>query len=146
MAQLESSPIGQSGFDPGQIIEFPAGLPAFEDLRRFLLLALDGSAIGALQSVDRPEICFPVIPIAAIKPDYEMELPPEDRELLAVAGHETAGLLALAIVTLAESGPPTANFLAPVLIHLGRRRGVQSVRSDARYSHQHPVGPTEEPC
>jgi flagellar assembly factor FliW len=43
------------------------------------------------------------------------------------------------VVTLPASGPATANLLAPLVVNLAARLGVQAVRSDARYSHRHPL-------
>ncbi len=144
MTHLESSQFGDIVFDPDQIIEFPAGLPAFEGLRSFLLLAIKGSAIGALQSVDQPSVCFPVMPIASLVPAYQMDLTAEDRECLLAPSEASADLLTLAILTLPESGLPTANLLAPVVIHTRTRRGVQSVRGDLLYSPEYSLaGPRQ---
>jgi flagellar assembly factor FliW len=46
-------------------------------------------------------------------------------------------VLCLAIVSAQTDGTLTANLLAPVVINLNTRVGVQAVRQDARYSHQH---------
>ncbi len=144
MPQLHSPQFGEVTFEDGQVIEFPGGLPAFEDLRRFLLLQVDGSTMGALQSVDQPSVCFPVLPIAAVTPDYQMDVPPEDCERLLATEAEIRDVLPLAIVTLTESGPATANLLAPVLINARARRGVQLVRADALYSLEYALAPGAE--
>jgi flagellar assembly factor FliW len=85
--------------------------------------------------------------MAAVDPGYEMGLIQDDRELLGLEGSRQpeAGpeVLCLAILTAPPDGPPTANLLAPVVINLATRVGVQAVRADARYSHRHRLG---EPC
>ncbi len=44
------------------------------------------------------------------------------------------------MLAVAKAGGITANLLAPVVIHRTSNRGVQAIRVDACYSHQHPVG------
>jgi len=40
---------------------------------------------------------------------------------------------------VAEGKMPTANLLAPVVVNLKTRRGLQAIQVDSSYSHQHPV-------
>ncbi len=119
-------------------LEFPAGLPGFEDHTRFVLVERpDLAPILFLQSVDSPELCFITAPVTSIDPAYDLEMTPEDERQL---GTDEAGeFLCLAILSAEENGLLTANLLAPVVINPGTCRGVQAVRSDSRYSHQHPL-------
>jgi flagellar assembly factor FliW len=54
--------------------------------------------------------------------------------------------LDLALLSIADGGRMTANLLAPIVINLADRVAVQAVRSDLKYSHQHPVSIEEVPC
>ena len=121
---------------PWMTLEFPLGLPGFEDHTRFELVERPGVApIVFLQSVDSPDLCFLAAPVSAIDPAYELAMTPEDQALLENA-HP---LLCLAILSVAENGLFTANLLAPVVIDPESRQAVQAVRNDARYSHRHPL-------
>lgn len=146
MERLTTPQFGDIEFRTDQVIEFPAGLPAFEDLHKFLLLEYDGSAIGALQSIDRPEICFPILPMAAIAPSYELEIREEDRDRLRFDAENDAEVMTLAILTLTDSGPPTANLLAPILINAKKRCGIQTIRTDRRYSHCQALSVGKQPA
>ena len=113
---------------------FPAGLPGFEDQKRFVLTNQGELApLVFLRSLDSDDLCFTTLPVSAIDPGYELSLSFEDRERLGREGD----LLVLAILAAAENGQWTANLLAPVVIQVEARTGVQAVRSDARYSHRH---------
>jgi flagellar assembly factor FliW len=123
-------------------LEFPHGIPAFETERRFRLI--DREPLLFLESETNPELSFLLLPVALIDPDYRFALTAEDRATLeASAGSR---LLCLAVITAAEDSPPTANLLAPVVVNLDRGRAVQAVRSDAVYSHKHPLLAEEAAC
>ena len=93
------------------------------------------------------------LPVAALVPEYELAVAESEYEALGLspAGPNAAqpSVLALAIVTLPENGPASANLLAPVIVNLASGRAIQTVRADQQYSHQHPIGdlcPEVVPC
>ncbi len=45
----------------------------------------------------------------------------------------------LALVSLHDEFRATANLMAPIVLNVKTRRGLQAIRRDSRYSHQHPV-------
>lgn len=125
------------------VIEFPNGLPGFEELRRFL--PIQSQAQGGLvylQSLERPALCFLALPVRSLRPDYELLLTPEELALLELPpdrqpalGREVA---ALALLSLVEGEDPTANLRSPVVIRVGTRRAVQAIRPDERYQCREP--------
>ena len=134
MLALSTRRFGEIQVDDRDVIQFPEGLPGFESHRRFALIAPPGSSpLLFLQSLDSPDLCFLTTPIDAVDPDYHLDLTPADRREFVLSND----LIALAIVTAPESGPATANLLAPIVIDRGKGIGIQAVRMDARYSHQH---------
>jgi flagellar assembly factor FliW len=123
----------------GAILEFPAGLPGFEDRKRFGVIERANVApIVLLQSLDLPDLCFLAAPVAAIDPAYQLDVSSEDLARLGLE-RQNDQLVCLAILSAPENGPLTANLLAPVVIEPRTRRAVQAVRMDSRYSHQHPL-------
>jgi flagellar assembly factor FliW len=144
MPLVETLRFGPLEYDPSAAIEFPCGVPGFEHQGRFVLVEQAALApLVFLQSLETPGLCFPAVPAAAIDPLYQLEVTREDLELLGLdpARQPETGreVLCLAIVA-AQEGAPTANLLAPIVINLSLRVGVQAVRMDARYSHRHRLG------
>jgi flagellar assembly factor FliW len=126
-------------------IRFPFGLPGFEEERRFQLVEHTRLApLILLQSETTAELCFLTLPLRAIAPDYDLAISEADCEILGLepAQGPASGVLGLAIVTVPENGPATANLMAPLIVNLAAGAGVQMVRADQRYSHQHPLGET----
>jgi len=142
--QLLSPHLGPIPYRPDQIIEFPYGLPAFEEQRSFLLVSLQQVPLVIfLQSVTSPELLFVTLPVTVIDPHYRLELTPEACQLLRLPAEEPVQIgrhvLCLAIVTLAHEQPPTANLLAPIVVNPAARMGIQFIQCDSGYSHQHPL-------
>jgi flagellar assembly factor FliW len=142
---LNTRHFGVVAIDEGEAVEFPQGLPGFEECRHFALLDHPARAgLVFLQSLERPEVCFVAVPVRAIRPGYELSLAPDDLELLGWPSDFTPEIgrdvIALAIVSFEENQAPTANLLAPVVIDVATRRAVQAIRSDGGYGCREPLG------
>jgi flagellar assembly factor FliW len=126
-------------------IAFPGGLPGFDNEHHFLLMEDPRLApLVFMQSRDTAELCFLILPVNQLVDRYELALTDADAESLGLdANAPAAELITLAIVTIPEKGPATANLLAPIVINPETKRAVQAVRADQRYSHQHAITP---PC
>ena len=133
-----SAHFGPIDVNEAATIQFPEGLPGFEERRRFLALqSTQPGSLIFLQSLECADLCFLAMPVRNLRRDYELALIPEDRESLGLphAGTPVIGrdVVALAILSLAEGRPPTANLRSPVVIHMKTRVAVQAIRPDDRY-------------
>jgi flagellar assembly factor FliW len=142
---------GSVEYPESDVLEFPAGLPGFAALRRFLMLQPEHTApVTFLQSLDEGQLCFLTMPVELVDPRYELALAPEDLRMLEVEDAAGPRLLAHVILTVPAEGPATANLLAPVVVAPQTRRGVQAVRSDFRYAAAVPLPEPavagESPC
>jgi flagellar assembly factor FliW len=148
---------GTIEYETGAALEFPRGLPAFENCRQFLALTLPQSEpLVFLQSLEDSGLCFITVPVQVVDREYRLGMAPEDRELIGLASGARPEIgkdvLCLAVLSIREDGP-TANLLAPVIVNLRDRKAVQAVAPVSTYSHQHPLMPAEtapdgaaEPC
>jgi flagellar assembly factor FliW len=130
--------LGLITVDETSTIDFPEGLPGFEECRRFVPLQLPAHAgLVFLQSLERADLCFLALPVKAIRPDYEVSLCSEDLDLLGFPEDFQPAIgtdiVALAILSLVDGEMPTANLFSPVVIDIRTRRAVQAVRPDRRY-------------
>jgi flagellar assembly factor FliW len=141
---------GSIEFDEDSVLTFPAGLPAFESRRRFILLDRPSThPLIFLQSIEAEDLCFPALPIRAVDPGYALSINPEDLDLIGVPVRDgfpdPDQLACFVLVSIPQDAAPTANLLAPVVVNLATRVAVQAVRSDNLYSHQQPLGPATAP-
>jgi flagellar assembly factor FliW len=149
MPMLLTKYFGYIDYREDDVLQFRAGLPGFEAQSQFLAIEPPADApLTYLQSVRLPGLCFLALPIQAVDPNYQLAITLEDLESLGLPtsrqprmGEEVR---CFAVIVVAESGHISANLLAPVVVNPANRRGVQAIRVDTVYSHQHPL--TEALC
>ena len=141
----QTAHFGAMTVDDQTIIEFAAGLPGFENCHRFTLIPHpEQQALIFLQSLECPDLCFLALPALNLRADYHLAMTEDDREFLGSS--VDADMLTLAILSLEEGEPPTANLLAPIVIHTASRRAVQAIRPDALYTCREPLFLEEAVC
>ena len=148
---LSTTRFGDLNVDETQSMEFPEGLPGFEDCRRFVPFEhAECAGLMFLQSMERPDLCFLTLPVRSLRPDYCLLLTPEDSELLGLPAGRTPQIgtevAAMALLSLREGQPPTANLLSPIVVRVATGRAVQSVRPDNRYGCREPLVSEEAAC
>ncbi len=115
------------------LVTFPTGLIGFQDLHSFRLFEpAGGYPLKFLQSVDKTEISFTCIDVAAIKMDYEFPLSDEDAATLAVEEPKDALVLALVVIP-EDPRQMTANLAGPLVINTKTRQGRQVVLNTEQY-------------
>jgi flagellar assembly factor FliW len=125
--------------------DFPMGIPGFEQDRRYTLSGEQELApVLFLNSTREGGPRFMCLPAEAVEKGYSFELSEEDAGTLdVVAGAHRPGepgLLCAFVMTVHQNKEITANMLAPVVLSLGNRRGVQSIQPAGKYSCEHVVG------
>jgi len=151
MPSFDTKHFGQLSFESQDTIEFPRGLPGFEDRRRFLAIRQPRSApLVFLQSLEDAGLCFITTPVQAVEPQFQLKMSAEDREAVGLAAVRRPRIgkdvWALAVISVRETGP-TANLLAPLVINIRSLRAVQAVMRDSTYSHRQALpAPAEAVC
>ncbi len=144
---------GNVSYSPEQVIEFPQGLPAFEDEREFIPIERPNLApVVFLQSLSRPGLVFITLPVQVVDAAYKLEMSPEDLETLNLPPDRQPrpgnDVLCLVVITVGEAST-SANLLAPIVVNLKTNKALQAIQVDTAYSHQHPLpaqNPPEAEC
>jgi flagellar assembly factor FliW len=148
-AELQTTPVqvgrlriqtrfGEFESDPRNVVQFPVGLPGFEQCRGFVILSSTQMApVQCLHAIDGPPASFLVVDPRLVLPEYRTLLTAPDRERLGAA--TDSALLWLAIVTVQEDGQASANLRAPIVINPGRMVGFQVMPYDSLYPVRHPL-------
>lgn len=144
MPSVETKYFGSLAYAEESVFEFPHGLPGFDAENAFVLIETAESApLVFLQSLVRPSLCFLAFPVQVVDRNYRLAVAPEDLETLEldisrqpVLGSEA---VVLALVSLHDGFAATANLMAPIVLNVKTRRGLQAIRRDRLYSHQHAV-------
>lgn len=152
MPRCQTKEFGELEFEESAVVHFPAGLPAFDDEKRFLLIEQAETApVVFLQSVLTPHLLFLALPVRFVDPEFRLELSGEERAVLGVAADgeivEGVDLVSLALLTVRPNAIVTANLLAPVVIGSRTRLALQIVLAESGYRVDQPLGSQEAaPC
>lgn len=147
MPVLETKHFGTLSYEADSELEFPLGLPGFDDRKRFVAVHfVENDPLIYLQSLEDPALCFITMPILAVDPRYRLKVSGEDLGYLGLSPARQPRIgddvLCLSVLSVRETGP-TANLLAPVVVNLRNRKAVQAVAPESDYSHQFALMPQE---
>lgn len=131
--KVESPVFGALEVSADKIIEFPGGLPGFEECRKFTLVHEEGTSnILLLQSVDQPEVALSIAGSDTLGVNYEFTLSDDEAAAIDLDDAQNA---AVAVIIRRVAGEPAspanagvqANFMAPLVINTVARKGLQKV-------------------
>lgn len=141
---IQTRAFGDIEIQEDQFIDFPQGLPGFEQLRTFTLIAIDPELpFSYLQSVEEANVSFLVVDPFVFFPDYEFDLPESVQLELDIRRPEDIQVWSIATVqgNLQEA---TVNLLGPIVINLASGKGKQVILHNTEYQVRHKL-PLEEP-
>jgi flagellar assembly factor FliW len=145
MPRIPTKFLGEVDYAPDTVFTFPSGLPGFEEERAFLFLKIpDSEPLMFLQSLKNRNLCFALLPILTVAPDFRVELSPEELVELELPEHRQPALgkdvLLAALICAGNSEEvPCANLMSPVVVNLKTRVGLQVIHPESGYSHRHQI-------
>ncbi|MBS1210105.1 MAG: flagellar biosynthesis protein FliW [Proteobacteria bacterium] len=134
--KIDSPAFGSLDVANNKVIEFPGGLPGFEDCKHFTLIEVADRAqeVAILQGVDRPEIAFSVTTPDLLGLQYEFALTEEEEALLGAARPEDIAVMLILrredageASASPQSAQVRANLTGPLVINVATMRGLQKV-------------------
>lgn len=120
---------------------FPHGLPAFEDIKEFVIIANEEeSPFMWLQAVSNPNLSFIVVDPFLISPEYRPDICDADVETLELEDPSHAFVLSIVNVRNSETQGITINLVGPIVINWKKQIGKQVIlQNHLKYSVRHPV-------
>lgn len=140
MSSVETRYFGPIPLVEDSVVHTPQGIPGFESETGFLLVQLPGQyPLVYLQSIQSPDLCFPALPVRVADAAYELEISDEDCGVLGTSNRPAIGsdVLCLALLAAEENDSATANLMAPIVVNLRARIGVQCLNSAGNYLCRH---------
>lgn len=110
---------GEVEFEESSILKFSSGLCGFESLKQFLLVRTDDGLFHWLNSIEQPDIVFPLITIDVLDESF-----PKDNS------YEAFGVVTFDPDPLKV----TVNMKAPIYISQESKTGYQKIFDDDRYA------------
>jgi flagellar assembly factor FliW len=133
------APVVEPADAPDRTLRFPDGIPGFGQLRNFDLLSLgEDTVFQLLQSTDDPDVAMVVVVPWLFFPDYEIDIPDDERQRLAIERPEDA--VVFSPVTLAaEDRKVYVNLVGPFVVNPRTGEGRQVVLTDSDHPLRAPV-------
>lgn len=130
---------GEIEINKDEIIQFPQGIPSFNDEKQFYLLPFaDDTPIFILQSVQTPSLAFALIIPFDFFPNYEVKLSDQVIEALQLDKPEDVAIFN--ILTIQDPfEKTTANLQGPIIINNKKKLGKQVILSDSPYKTKHQI-------
>jgi len=124
---IETDRFGSFDTKDSKIIEFPIGIPGFEDLHKFIILEINETKpIYWLQSTENARIALPVIISFEIIEDYNIDIRENELEELRVESEND--LLIMNVVVIPDDiKKMTVNLAAPIIINAKLGYGKQII-------------------
>ncbi|MBR4097032.1 MAG: flagellar assembly protein FliW [Oscillospiraceae bacterium] len=128
---IKTRDFGEQIISEDKIINFPHGIFAFEDERRFIMLSpLGEDKFPAwLQSVDNENLCFIVYAPEQIVENYSITADAESLAAAELGENEEPQYLVLAVVP-EEYKETTVNLKSPILINPDKMLAVQTIAAE----------------
>jgi flagellar assembly factor FliW len=127
---------GEVDLDEKKVLTFENGMMGFEEFKKYTILydieKEQESTISWLQSLDEPDLAFPVINPFILDQSYNPTV--NDEYLESLGKFEEADLVVLLTVTVPEKIENiTANFKAPIVINAAAAKGCQVIVENQDY-------------
>lgn len=139
MIKVKTSRFGEIEVDGKDVVELPAGLIGFPELKKYVLLDHDkDSPFKWLQSLDDGAIAFVLINPLLFKPDYTVEVTEAEVSDLKIENEDDA---VISVIITMPSNPQkmTANLKAPLIFNLKNRMGKQVILNNSSYTTRHSI-------
>lgn len=139
MIKVKTTRFGDIEIDPKDVIQLPAGIIGFPELKQYVLLDHDqDSPFKWLQALEDGAIAFVLINPLLFKPDYLVEVNEAEVADLGIQNEEDA-VVSVIITMPSDPQKMTANLKAPVIFNLSNRKGRQIILNNSDYTTRHNI-------
>ena len=139
--KIESTRFGTLEVSQEELLQFPHGLPGFQEERYFAFLPYQqGSPFAFLQSAITPDLTFVIIDPFAFFPDYVFKLEDSVVEEMELSGENLPQIFTIVRVT-DKLDEMTTNLLAPIVVNAKVRTARQVVLESTSYTVRHLLFP-----
>ena len=143
--QIKSTRFGEFEVSEELVVQFPEGLPGFEDQKQFAFLPYtvdeDNSPFAYMQAVQDPDLTLLLADPFLFFKHYSLNLNDEDAAQLGLSdSEETAGVYGVVAVP-EKIDQMTVNLVAPIVVNWKQQKGMQIILNRSPYSTKHRLFP-----
>lgn len=135
---VDSTLLGRLEVPAERVLTFPVGLPGFEALRQFVLVATQREGLHWLQAVEDAALSFLLADPFRVVEGYTVDLPPAELAALGPTDDATPPLvLAVAVIESGLSG--SLNLQGPIVVNPATRLARQVILPDSPWGMAYPA-------
>ena len=139
--KIQTKPFGEIEIEESDLIHFPSGILAFENLHQYVILKESKEApFSWLQSLDDPGLAFLIMNPMDIVDDYQPEIMKHEiRHLFDTEDNKKLELWC--IITIPKNQPEklTINLQGPIIVYPEKKLGGQFISNDDRHRVRMPL-------
>ena len=138
--KVATTRFGEIEIEDSRVFKFVLPIIGFKELKEFVIVGTnEESFFKWLQSVEDPELAFPIISIFSMNVDYSVDLPDSVVEALKINNVED--ILVMNIASIPQENPQgtTINLLAPVIFNVKEQLAGQVILSGSGYDISFPL-------
>lgn len=123
MISIKTSRFGVVEIPEEKIIDFPEGIPGFQQIKRYILMDYKDTPLKWLQAVDDPDVAFIVVEPQLINPDFNVSVDEQTKTLIELRDEDD---LAVLVIIRREGDQVIANLQCPLFFNSVLMRGMQA--------------------
>ena len=138
--KINTARFGEIDIDETRIFDFALPIIGFNELKKFIILDINQESLFKwLQSVENPELAFPIVSVFSMNADYSVDIPDNVVEKLKITTAES--VLVMNIASIPQDNPQgtTLNLLAPLIFNLDEQLAGQVILSGSGYDISFPL-------
>ena len=138
--KIKTARFGEIEIEESRIFDFALPIIGFNELTKFIILDINkDSMFKWLQSVESPELAFPIVSVFTMNSDYTVDIPDNVVEALKITSVES--VLVMNIASIPQDNPQgaTINLLAPIIFNLNEACAGQVILSGSGYDISFPL-------
>lgn len=138
--KVNTARFGEIDVADERIFEFVLPIIGFNDLKKFVILDINkDSFFKWLQSIEDPEIAFPIVSVFSMNVDYALDIP--DNVVDALKIQDVESVLVMNIASIPQDNPQgtTLNLLAPLVFNVNTQLAGQVILSGSGYDVSFPL-------
>lgn len=141
---IQTKDFGAVEVSEQDIIHFPQGIYAFEDVKEYVVLKPDGeNTIMRLQSVHGEHPRFIIFDPFFILDDYTPEITKDMLHTLKASSPKDISIFVIAVIP-EKFHDATVNLKSPLLVNFDSHLGMQAILDGSDYSISYPIFSAEE--
>ena len=131
--KFNTTRFGEIDVDENLIFNFELPVLGYDDKKYILIDVTENPIFKWVQSLETPEISFPVTTPALFGHDYVFELPTHAEELLEIKTAEDVLVFNIACIPGKKPQDATINLLAPLIFNTKNHKAGQVILADSGF-------------